>query len=150
MTQQRPWRNAELSFASLSVRRYREKKPLFLPRRRDFHPGGCTHYQHGHRRWKTQPTWLNKDCIPSAMFSWGFGALTRELMSPFCNICQTKPDSVLRNPRHGIRSEPNIFGVWRPRGLNNVMAPLFSNGSFRCHRHEEVAPARGDVTVASL
>lgn len=34
--------------------------------------------------------------------------------------------------------------------LNNIIALLFSNGSFCHHRHEEVAHACRDVTVTSL
>lgn len=97
-------RNAESHFASPSVRQNREKKPLFLLWKKDFHPGGCAHRQHGHWR-KTQPTWLNKDCILSAMLRQGFAAL----MSPFY---QAKLDLVFQNSICGIRLELDTFGVW--------------------------------------
>lgn len=54
------------------------------------------------------------------------------------------------SPKARLGSERSTFGVWRLRGPNNGTALLFSNGSFHHHRHEEVAPAGGDVTVTSL
>lgn len=99
-------RNAESHFASPSVRRNGKKKPIFLLWKRNFHPGGSAHCQRGHWR-KTQPTWLNKGCILSAMFKQGFAAL----MSPFRNIGQAKLDPALQNSRCGSRLELDTFGV---------------------------------------